>query len=115
MIYGQKGTDFSPPSSTMFVSCGSAQQDLLCPCLSEVAPPEASRMLGEDEEAAAGEWGEEGALKSDKVKRVCEHREMLSNIVFLVYVAGLVSVGKSLMRRSLRIPPNIFKSSSVHI
>ncbi|CAM9872823.1 unnamed protein product [Pylaiella littoralis] len=42
------------------------QQDLLRPSLSEMAPPEASQVLGEDEEAAAAAWDEEGGLQSDK-------------------------------------------------
>lgn len=82
-----------PSLAAAFVSSGSAQQDLLRPFISEMAPPEASRVLGEDEEEAAGGWGEEGALKSDKVKRVRTSRELLEYRLFLVLLAGYTSTG----------------------
>lgn len=103
MIYGPKGTDDSLSSTTMFFYSCSAQQDLLCPCLSEVAPPEASRILGEDEEVAAEEWGGKGASKGDKVKRACNHlRDALEYCVPGI-CSGPPVCRESLMRRSLNI------------
>lgn len=79
VVYDQKDTDFLPILCRCVVPLGRTQQDLLRPSLSEMAPPEASQVLGEDEEAAAAAWDEEGGLQSDKV-RGCDRYEIFSNI-----------------------------------
>lgn len=87
-VYGQKGIDISPVAAALVCS-GSAQRDLLLPCLSDMAPPEASQMLGENEEAPVEGRGKESTSKSDKVKRVLTSFHVLEYLFFLVFLACL--------------------------